>query len=169
MSSQHDTPSGERATGTEIERKFLVRELPELTDVKQEKIVQGYLAVDSDGTEVRLRHKGDKYFLTVKTGAGEMRGEIEQEIPAALFDVYWPATEGKRLEKTRYFLDYQNHVIELDLYEGRLEGLQVAEVEFDSEAESAAFAPPGWFGREITIEQAYKNQSLALHGRPGTR
>jgi CYTH domain-containing protein len=28
------------------------------------------------------------------------------------------------------------------------------------------FEPPAWFGREVTGESAYKNQSLACHGRP---
>ncbi|MCW3099977.1 MAG: hypothetical protein JWL77_5595 [Chthonomonadaceae bacterium] len=166
MPTRHKSPTSEKASGREIERKFLVRTLPDLAKVKHERVVQGYLAVDADGTEVRLRRKGENYFMTVKTGEGVSRGEIERELTESQFDAFWPATEGKRLEKVRYELPYQDHLIELDLYRGVLEGLQIAEVEFDTESQSAAFTPPDWFGREVTTETAYKNHHLALHGRP---
>jgi len=40
----------------EIERKFLVNELPNnLEQFPHKNIVQGYLAIGTDGTEVRLR------------------------------------------------------------------------------------------------------------------
>ena len=56
----------------EIERKFLVETLPDNCDRESyEHIVQGYLAITDDGTEVRLRRKGDQYFQTVK-GPGDM-------------------------------------------------------------------------------------------------
>ncbi len=57
--------------------------------------------------------------------------------------------------------------IEVDVYSGALEGLVVAEVEFDDPWGAESFIPPYWFGREVTAESAYKNRSLALHGRPG--
>ena len=42
----------------EIERKFLVKSLPEnLEQYPHKDIVQGYLAITEDGMEVRLRHK----------------------------------------------------------------------------------------------------------------
>jgi CYTH domain-containing protein len=57
--------------------------------------------------------------------------------------------------------------IELDVFRGGLSGLCVAEVEFPSEEEAAAFSPPDWFGREVTDDERFKNKSLARHGRPG--
>ena len=58
-------------------------------------------------------------------------------------------------------------VAELDEYSGELEGSSVVEVEFESEAAASAFEPPAWFGRELTGDRAWANQSLAVHGRPG--
>src|SRR5437879_4745223 len=55
MSAKQDADSATKTAGTEIERKFLVRELPDLDDVKKQEILQGYISVDGDGTEVRLR------------------------------------------------------------------------------------------------------------------
>jgi adenylate cyclase len=166
MNAMNDTAAPAKSGCTEIERKFLVRELPNLHDAKKQEILQGYLAVDADGTEVRVRRIGERHVQTVKTGAGLKRGEIEIDITPSQFDSLWPATEKRRLEKVRFELKHGRHVIELDLYRGTLAGLKVAEVEFDSEQESIAFTPPTWFGPEITEDSAYKNRNLAIHGLP---
>ena len=52
------------------------------------------------------------------------------------------------------------------MYTGDLEGLVVAEVEFDSETAAEAFAPPEWFGEDVTEDVRYKNQRLARDGAP---
>jgi CYTH domain-containing protein len=74
-----------------------------------------------------------------------------------------------RVEKTRCEILCGEHVIELDIYSGALEGLLVAEVEFKSVEESALFIPPDWLGREVTGDVRYSNRSLAVHGRPGEK
>lgn len=154
----------------EIERKFLVKLLPEnLENYPHKSIRQGYLVITNDGSEVRLRQKGEEYFETVKGTGGKTRFELEIEITKYQFDTMWIATEGKRVEKTRYEIPYNNRTIELDIYYGRLEGLSTVEVEFPGESESNEFVLPEWFGREVTEEKEYKNQSLALYGLPKTR
>ncbi len=150
----------------EIERKFLVPNQPDLSGAKSNQIIQGYLAISEDGTEVRIRQKGDRYFETVKTTGTLSRGEFEIEISREQYASLWPATTGKRLEKRRYEIPYQGYTIELDVYEGTLAGLIVAEIEFPSEADSERFTPLPWFGREVTSDPAYKNQSLVRYGRP---
>jgi len=42
----------------------------------------------------------------------------------------------------------------------------IAEVEFESEAESDEFEPPGWLGEEVTGDDRYSGQSLARSGIP---
>jgi CYTH domain-containing protein len=151
----------------EIERKFLVKELPaDLENYPQSEIMQGYLIITDNDIEVRIRKKGDKYFETVKAGSGLVRKESEKEIPKEAFWDHWPLTEGKRVQKVRYEILYNGKLIELDVYSGELEGLAVAEVEFDSEEESVSFTPPEWFGKEVTHDERYKNKNLALHGKP---
>ncbi len=115
----------------EIERKFLVKEMPRgLGDYLASEINQGYLAVTDDDTEIRIRKKGDGYYETVKSGKGLKRKEVEIEIGEKVFNALWPLTEGMRVEKTRYDIPYGGHVVELDVYSGGLAGLVVAEVEF---------------------------------------
>jgi adenylate cyclase len=150
----------------EVERKWLVRELPDLTGVKGKEVIQGYIAVTADGTEIRVRQKGDKYFQTIKSDGGLVRGEIEIELTKDQYDKLWQATAGRRLEKTRYELQYGEATIELDVYTGNLAGLVVAEVEFPSIRDSEKFNPPSWFGNEATEDKRFKNKNLALHGCP---
>jgi CYTH domain-containing protein len=57
-------------------------------------------------------------------------------------------------------------LIELDVYEGALSGLMVAEVEFDDPWGATAYVAPYWFGPEVTDDPAYKNQRLAVDGLP---
>jgi CYTH domain-containing protein len=150
----------------EIERKFLVeRAPPGLDRCPGEEVVQGYLAVEA-GAEVRLRRRGARYFETVKSGEGLVRSELEVELERDQFATLWPATAGKRVEKTRYTLALETFVVELDVYRGTLHGLMTAEVEFASAAAASAFQPPEWFGAEVTDDSCYKNRNLAVHGLP---
>ena len=156
--------------GLEIERKFLVDRFPDDLDTHPAReIDQGYLAI-TDDVEVRLRRYGDEMFLTVKSTGNEARVEEEIEIEARRFDALWPLTGGRRLQKRRYAIPAGDGLtIELDVYHGSLSGLRVAEVEFDSAAAADAFAPPAWFGRELTDDPRYKNKRLATEGLPSAR
>jgi adenylate cyclase len=116
---------------------------------------------------VRVRRRDGETWLTVKAGGGRVRVEEEIEIEADRFERLWPLTEGRRIEKTRYEIDAGDGlVIELDVYKGDLEGLVVAEVEFESEEAADAFAPPDWVARDVTEDARYKNQRLATSGAP---
>ncbi len=153
----------------EIERKFLVEAtgVPgNLDRYDHKRIQQGYLVVGSDDAEVRVRRKGDRRFLTVKSGGGLQRTEYEIELSAAQFGQLWPATDGRRLEKVRHEIPFGDYMIELDVFAGALSGLRIAEVEFPSVPASEAFAPPTWFGREVTRDARFKNRNLAFLGRP---
>src|SRR5947207_9158815 len=134
----------------EIERKFLVRKIPDdLTSYASNEISQGYLVSLDDGTQVRLRKTGERYSLTFKRGTGNVREEREVELTAGQFDALWPATEGKRLVKTRYEIPLGDRVLEIDVYHDRHEGLVVAEVEFDDAEAAKNFQPPDWLGDDV--------------------
>ncbi len=151
----------------EIERKFIVVSPPSnLEGYPHEEIWQGYVAADPNGTVVRLRRKGDHFFETVKSKGLRARLEIEVALTREQFDALWPATEGRRLRKIRYEIPDHGYTIELDRYLGPLEGFFTAEVEFPSHEEAAAYEPPSWFGREVTMDPRYKNLSLATVGLP---
>lgn len=149
----------------EVERKFLVSDRPDLDGTESDEIEQGYLATGTDG-EVRLRRKGEKLLLTAKRGGGISRDEAEVGLDREAFERLWPLTEGRRLHKRRHVLPHGDLSIELDVYEGDLEGLVVAEIEFETEDEARAFEPPDWIGDEVTGDDRYLNETLAAKGRP---
>jgi adenylate cyclase len=152
--------------GTEIERKFLLSGLPpSLAYARREAIRQGYVALDGD-TEVRVRLTPRACTLTIKHGRGATRVEEEFEIPRRQADALWELTEGRRVEKTRRRLRAGGVEVEVDEFSGPLDGLVVAEVEFDDEDAAMDFRPPAWFGREVTGEDAYSNRNLSQHGLP---
>ena len=154
------------AIGTEIERKFLLDELPPaLAFAKRKAILQGYLALDGD-TEVRVRRTPSGATLTIKHGGGEVRVEEELELDERRADALWELTAGRRVQKTRREMRVDGVRVEVDEYFGSLDGLIVAEVEFDDEDAARAWMPPAWFGREVTGEPAYANRSLSVHGLP---
>jgi CYTH domain-containing protein len=149
----------------EVERKFLVPDTPDLYETESDEIEQGYLAIGADG-EVRLRRKGEKLVLTAKRGAGISRDEAEVELDPEVFERLWPLTEGRRLHKRRHVIPHGDRIVELDVYEGDLEGLVVAEIEFDSEDDAGRFEPPDWIGEEVTGDERYLNETLATRGAP---
>ena len=151
----------------EIERKFLVREPPlYLGGCASDRVEQGYVALDGNAVEVRVRRRGGRATLTVKQGSGHARLEEEIALGRARFERLWELTDGRRLEKVRHLVPVGNATVELDVYGGGLAGLVVAEVEFDSEERAEAFAGPEWLGRDVTDDPRYKNQRLACEGAP---
>ena len=149
----------------EIERKFLVATMPDLSTASRSSLRQGYLTVPEDSVEVRLRQSDDRFVLCVKTGSGIIRGEREIEIDGKQFDTLWPQTEGRRIEKTRWTGTLDDGLtFELDVFAGDLKPLAVVEVEFASAQQAEAFTPPDWFGRDVSLDKRFGNKSLAISG-----
>ena len=149
----------------EIERKFLVRDSPvEVRTGLPDHIRQGYLSLEP--VEVRIRSRaGRVYELTVKSVGGLSRAEVNLPLAAEEFDELWPLVQ-RSIEKERTVLELGEWTVEVDVYAGKLDGLVVAEVEFGTETEAAAFMPPAWFGREITADARYRNAALAVAETP---
>jgi adenylate cyclase len=153
--------------GIEIERKFLVLNDDWKKDDCKKDVIgvffrQGYLASGKPCT-VRVRLVGDKGFVTIKgTVTGISRSEFEYAIPAEdarqMLDTL---CQQPLIEKTRYRIDYQGHIWEVDEFHGANQGLTVAEIELASETEG--FAKPQWLGKEVSADPRYFNSSLVKH------
>lgn len=71
------------------------------------------------------------------------------------------------LRKVRHHLEPLNGVeVSVDRFEGPLEGLFLAEAEFESPEAMAAFPDPDFALREVTDDPRYSGGSLAAHGLP---
>jgi adenylate cyclase len=159
---------------TEVELKYLVdidklRSSVDLDEVPKKHIRQGYIAIGTDGSETRVRSFDDERFeLTTKSPGMIARDEQTVKLTREMFNALWHQTAGRLVVKTRYYIPLGQNTVELDIYEGHLEGLITAEVEFDGRPTEAmvratTFEPPEWFGRNISEDSRYKNHNLAQH------
>jgi adenylate cyclase len=147
----------------EIEKKFLLRELP-IGVTNKTKIRQGYLSVGDP--EVRVRAKGERFFLTRKTGSGLTREEEEYEIAKEAFEILWSLTENARIEKTRYEIVGADGLLwEIDEFQiGSSKKMFLAEVELPEES-SVFEIPPAIAEKiesDVTDDEKYKNKNLAI-------
>jgi CYTH domain-containing protein/CHAD domain-containing protein len=165
---ESDLSASNRGSTSERERKFLIAQMPDLPE-EGTTLRQGYLAIDGS-VSVRVRDAGrEGCTLTMKAGRGSLRTELEFGLDAEQFAVAWVYTRERCINKTRYRLPLGAHTVELDVFHENLNGLVLAEVEFDDDETMAAFAPPEWFGPEVTDDVSYTNAALAVNapsGRP---
>ncbi len=147
----------------EIERKFLVDQAnvpDDLSPYKCRIIEQGYLNIDP---VIRIRRDNDKYELTYKSGGLLSREEYNLPINPESFAHLKPKIDGRFIVKKRYNIPLPDGLtIELDLFEGDLSGLILAEVEFPDEDTAKNFTPPDWFGEDVTYDSRYKNSTLSI-------
>lgn len=143
----------------EIERKFLVRRLPEdLERCPRRRIEQAYLCTEP---VVRVRRDGNEYYLTYKGEGLLVREEYNLPLTAEAYTHLLAKADGSRIAKDRYRIPWAGHTIELDIFDRPFAPLVLAEVEFATEAEAAVFRPPEWFGEEVTYDPAYCNSNLS--------
>lgn len=144
----------------EIERKYLISDIPvRLEDYPCHQLEQGYLNVNP---VVRIRREDDTYILTYKGGGLMVREEYNLPLTKEGYEHMRPKADGRLITKKRYVIPYQEkYHIELDIFEGALAGLKLAEVEFETEEDANAFIPPKWFGEDVTFSCAYHNSTLS--------
>lgn len=144
----------------EIERKFLVKTLPDnLNNYPSSNIEQGYLC---NAPVVRVRKNDDKYILTYKSGGMMKREEYEHPLTAESYEHLIAKADGLIISKTRYRIpDNDGLLIELDVFHGPLEGFVMAEVEFSSEEQALSYTLPDWFGCDVTKNPAFHNSRIS--------
>ena len=149
----------------EIERKFTVRQLPEdLARYDSHLIEQGYL---NTNPVVRVRREDNTYYLTYK-GKGLMaREEYNLPLNEEAYRHLIQKADGIIISKKRYLIPLTGRLtIELDIFEGDLAPLKLAEVEFETKEEAESFLPPKWFGKDVTFSSDYHNSTLSRVGLP---
>ena len=144
----------------EIERKFLVKELPEnLENYESKKIAQGYLCT---APVVRIRRSNEDYYLTYKGKGLMVREEYNLPLTKDAYEHLLPKIDGRLIAKTRYLIPLTDRLTaELDVFEGELSPLTLVEVEFENVEEANAFQPPEWFGEDVTDSGKYQNSTLS--------
>jgi len=149
--------------GTEIERKFLVKNDNWRALGQGKPYRQGYLTTSPDCT-VRVRIAGDQGYLTIKGATtGISRAEYEYGIPledaAQLLDTF---CQPPLIEKTRYRIPAAKGLVwEVDEFAGENQGLIIAEIELPNAEQSVEL--PDWIGPEVSNDPRYFNSNLSKH------
>ena len=154
----------------EIERKWLIdkSKIPfNLEECESLRLKQGYI---SFSPTIRIRSENDtRFVLCVKTkpAPGSLsRDEFECDITEGDYNTLLTKTEGIIIEKTRYLKkDEYGYLMEIDIFEGALEGLSYMEIEFPSQQEAVLYKTPEWALKDVSCEGRYKNAALAKYGR----
>ena len=119
----------------EIERKYLVKTLPDhLDQYESKKIAQGYLCTEP---VVRIRRSNDDYYLTYKGDGLMVREEYNLPLTKESYGHLLPKIDGLLIAKTRYLIPLNERLTaELDI----------------------------WFGEDVTNSGKYHNSYLSRHG-----
>ncbi len=146
----------------EIERKYLVRHLPQNLDAfAYHDIEQAYIWTDP---VIRIRRQDDAYILTCKGEGMLSREECNLPMSRTAYEALLLKTEGARISKRRCLIPLSEKLTaELDIFSGDHAGLVMVEVEFPDEESANSFIPPEWFGDDVTFDPCYHNSWLSTH------
>lgn len=149
--------------GLEIERKYLIKNLPDnLSDYECHTLIQGYL---NTSPVVRVRKEDDSYYLTYKGSGLLAHEEYNLPLDEHSFLHLIGKADGNVISKQRYKIPYavseKMFTIELDVFDAPFAPLVIAEVEFTDENEANAFIAPDWFDKEVTYDPEYHNSNLS--------
>ena len=150
--------------GIEIERKFLLKSDEWKAHVTETHVIkQGYLQSGLDASQkssVRIRISNKLANINVKSAElSSVRQEFEYEIPLHdAEEMLKTLCGGVVIEKTRYYVPYESHLWEIDVFSGGNTGLEMAEVELGSLQEH--FERPDWLGPEVSHDERYYNNYL---------
>lgn len=110
--------------------------------------------------EIRVRKIKMNYFLTIKDKAKNgIRNEFEYSVSQKIGEYCIKSLCRSLIEKTRHNVNFSGKKWEVDIFEGKLKGLRLAEIELENINES--FDKPKWLGEEVTDNILYSNYELA--------
>jgi CYTH domain-containing protein len=153
----------------ERERRWLCRHCPTARVLHSEAIIDLYIT----GTRLRLRDMrpldGGQPLrkLTRKADVNESTRLLTSIYLSDEEFALLSALPGRKIQKTRHRLaPMDGVVVSVDKFDGPLDGLILAEAEFDTEAAMTAFPTPDFALREVTSDSRYTGGALAADGMP---
>ncbi|MCC2253693.1 CYTH domain-containing protein [Ruminococcus sp. CLA-AA-H200] len=146
----------------EIERKFLIStdQLPfRPEDFPCRRIEQGYLCTRP---VVRVRRDNDDFYLTYKSSGLMVREEYNLPLSPEGYEHLKSKADGRIIQKKRYEIPLEGGLtLELDIFEGDLAPLVIAEIEFPDEESAKSYQAPDWLGKDVTYSPEYHNSTLS--------
>lgn len=154
----------------ERERRWLCREIPKNEVIDVVAISDLYVT----GARLRLRegrpvNGGPPELRLTRKGFVDEQTQLLTSIymPEEDFAVLTASLKGARLRKLRHRLKSAPGLsMSYDIFQDALEGLILAEVEFDTPDLMNQFPMPDFAAREVTSDRRYNGFALAFHGLP---
>jgi CYTH domain-containing protein len=152
---------------TEIARLFLIEDLPEpLTRASGHvQIFDNYI----ENTTLRLRSirvpETKAWTRILQQRHASLDGDAPfwkvaeiylSELEYSLFEQF----EGREIRKNRYFHEYDGKMFAFDVFLGRLWGLNLAKIEFDSHEDAARFEAPPFTIFEVSADLFFSGEKL---------
>lgn len=149
----------------ELRRLFLIQGLPEpLTPASSHlQIFDNYI----ENTRIRLRSA--RVPQTKQwTWILQQRFPLEDFAKWKIAEIYlneaehqvFETFEGREIRKNRYFFDFNERIIEIDVYLGRLWGLNLAKAVFESIEDLQNFEIPSFAVMEVTEAEFFFGDNL---------
>jgi adenylate cyclase len=145
---------------TEIERKFLVADHGWKNSIVQSVRIRDGLIANNNGQKVRVRIANGVAMIAIKSRRhGPARTEFEYTIPYSDAEEMLRTMCGSNvLDKVRHFVSYAGNTWQIDVYEGLLEGVVLAEIELTDADQKLTL--PDWIGEEVTADPAYRKVNM---------
>ena len=127
--------------------------------VRSVSIRDGLIAVYMD-RKVRVRISGDVATVAIKgPRTAIVRPEFEYEIPIVDAEkMLSTMCQDDTLEKQRFFVEDAGATWHVDVYDGILQGVVIAEIELKQESQELIL--PRWIGKEVTGDSFYKKINM---------
>src|SRR5262245_13209669 len=142
----------------EIERKFLVANDGWKTAVVRSVRIRDGLIANNKGNKARVRIANDVATIALKSRRrGPVRTEFEYAIPYSdAEEMLRTMCDGNVLGKVRHFVSHEGTNWHVDVYEGLLDGVVLAEIELADAGQQ--FALPDWI--EVTPDPRYRKINM---------
>jgi CYTH domain-containing protein len=144
----------------EVERKFLLANDGWKSWVAQRIHIRDGLIASNNGNKARVRIADANATITLKSRRrGLIRTEFEYAIPYSdALEMLQTMCDGHVLDKVRHVIPYAGSLWHVDVYEGILNGVVLAEVELQH-ADQELCLPP-WIGEEVTNDPRYRKLNM---------
>ena len=144
----------------EIERKFLVANDGWKHSIVRSMRIRDGLIANNKGHKARVRIANGVATIALKSRrCGPVRDEFEYAIP--LLDaekMLRTMCDGNVLDKVRHFTLHAGNTWNVDVYEGVLDGVVLAEIELMDVDQK--FTLPEWIGAEVTTDPKYRKINM---------
>ena len=157
---------------TEIERKytiiFLPKKIEKILMITQKHIYKDSICSIRVRKSENLNTKEVVYTHTIKAKGNDINKfstiELEKNITKEQYEASNPFKGSEIIEKYRLIIPLENGLkAEVDIFQKRLKGLIIAEVEFESVEQAEKFKMPSWFEKRKEVLEIIGKKQLAIN------